>query len=82
MIRLIVPWAPVVCSVAKTRWPVSAAVMGFDPAAVYPSAPFLRSDNHLALADAVGLGPHRLEEIEVVGTAIGDVRYEFRPCWG
>jgi uncharacterized protein (DUF362 family) len=60
---------------------VSAAVMGFDPAAVYPSAPFLRCDNHLALADAMGLGPHRLEEIEVVGTAIEDVRYEFRPCW-
>ena len=27
MMRLIVPWAPVVCSVAKTMWPVSAAVI-------------------------------------------------------
>jgi uncharacterized protein (DUF362 family) len=59
----------------------SAAVMGFDPAAAYPSAPFLRSDNHLALADAMGLGPHRLEEIQVVGAGIKDVRYDFRPCW-
>jgi uncharacterized protein (DUF362 family) len=60
---------------------VSAAVMGFDPTIAYPSAPFLRSDNHLSLADAMGLGPHRLEEIEVVGAAIDDVRYEFMPCW-
>ena len=59
----------------------SAAVMGFDPAAAYPSVPFLRSDNHLALADAMGLGPHRLEEIKVVGAAIEDVRYKFMPCW-
>ncbi len=27
MMRLTVPWAPVVCSVAKTTWPVSAAVI-------------------------------------------------------
>jgi uncharacterized protein (DUF362 family) len=59
---------------------VSAAVMGFDPATAYPSAPFLRSDNHLAWADAMGLGPHRLEEIHVVGAAIEDVRYGFRPA--
>jgi uncharacterized protein (DUF362 family) len=60
---------------------VSAAVMGFDPTIAYPSPPFLRSDNHLSLADATGLGPHRLEEIEVVGAAIDDVRYDFEPCW-
>ncbi|GAB4538802.1 MAG: hypothetical protein Kow0063_26990 [Anaerolineae bacterium] len=59
---------------------VSAAVMGFDPTITYPSVPFLRSDNHLALANALGLGPYRLEEIEVVGAAIDDVRYEFRPA--
>ena len=27
MMRLTVPWAPVVCSVPKTMWPVSAAVI-------------------------------------------------------
>jgi uncharacterized protein (DUF362 family) len=59
----------------------SAAVMGFDPTIAYPSAPFLRSDNYLSLADAMGLGPHRLEEIEAVGAAIDDARYEFMPCW-
>ena len=43
--------------------------------------PFLRCDNHLSLASQMGLGPHRLEEIEVVGARIEDVRYGFRPCW-
>jgi uncharacterized protein (DUF362 family) len=60
---------------------VSAAVMGFDPTITYPSAPFLRSDNHLSLAHTMGLGTHRLEEIQVLGASIDDVRYEFRPCW-
>lgn len=59
---------------------VSAAVMGFDPTAAYPSAPFLRSDNHLSLAQAMGLGTHRLEQIEVVGATIDDVRFEFEPA--
>ena len=59
---------------------VTAAVMGFDPATTYPSAPFVRADNHLSLASGVGLGPHRLDGIEVVGTPIDDVRYEFKPC--
>jgi uncharacterized protein (DUF362 family) len=60
---------------------VAAAVMGFDPAAAYLTPPFLRSDNHLSLAHDRGLGPYRLEEIEVVGDAIQDVRYNFTPCW-
>jgi len=60
---------------------VATAVMGFDPGAAYPSAPFLRSDNHLSLASEMGLGTHQLEQVEVVGAAIEDVRYEFRPCW-
>jgi uncharacterized protein (DUF362 family) len=60
---------------------VAMAVMGFDPTAAYPAAPFLRSDNHLSLAGQTGLGPYRLEEIEVRGAAIEDVRYAFKPCW-
>jgi uncharacterized protein (DUF362 family) len=59
---------------------VSAAVMGFDPSANYPAVPFVRSENHLSLAHAAGLGPQDLDEIQVVGTAIEDVRYEFEPC--
>lgn len=59
---------------------VSAAVMGFDPAANYPRVPFVRSENHLSLASAAGLGPQRLEEIQVVGATIEEVRYPFAPC--
>jgi uncharacterized protein (DUF362 family) len=61
---------------------VAAAVMGFDPTADYPSAPFLRGDNHLNLAYGLGLGTNRLGEIGVVGAAIDDVRQSFNPCWG
>jgi uncharacterized protein (DUF362 family) len=59
---------------------VAATVMGFDATAAYLTSPFLRSDNHLSLAHERGLGPIRLEEIEVVGDSVEDVRYNFRPC--
>jgi uncharacterized protein (DUF362 family) len=61
---------------------VAAAVMGFDPTADYPTAPFLRGDNHLNLAYSLGLGTNRLGEIGVVGAGIDDVRQAFDPCWG
>jgi len=61
---------------------VAAAVMGFDPTAAYPAAPFLRGENHLNLAYGLGLGTNRLGEIGVVGTAIDEVRQSFNPCWG
>jgi uncharacterized protein (DUF362 family) len=60
---------------------VATAAMGFDPTANPPAAPFLRSDNHLNLARELGLGTNRLDEIEVVGLSIADVRREFKPCW-
>jgi len=60
---------------------VAAAVMGFDPTADYPDAPFLRGENHLNLAYGLGLGTNRLEEIGVVGPAIDEVRQSFNPCW-
>jgi uncharacterized protein (DUF362 family) len=60
---------------------VAAAVMGFDPTADYPAAPFLRGDNHLNLAYGLGLGTNHLGEIGVVGATIDDVRQSFNPCW-
>jgi uncharacterized protein (DUF362 family) len=59
---------------------VSAALMNFDPIAAYPSAPFLRSQNHLSMAYQMGLGTHRLEDIEVVGASVEEVRHPFRPA--
>jgi uncharacterized protein (DUF362 family) len=61
---------------------VAAAVMGFNPSADYPAAPFLRAENHLNLAYNMGLGTHRLEEIGVIGTTVDEVRQSFSPCSG
>jgi uncharacterized protein (DUF362 family) len=59
---------------------VAAAVMGFDPTAESRAeTPFLFCENHLRLASQAGLGPYHLDEIEIVGAALEDVRREFRP---
>lgn len=58
---------------------VGTALMGFDPRAEYPAAPFLHGQNHLTLAAQKGLGANRLEEIEVLGASIDDVRFDFAP---
>jgi uncharacterized protein (DUF362 family) len=59
---------------------VATAAMGFDPAAAGGKTPFVRGDNHLALGHEAGLGPHRLEEIAVVGEALTDVHFPFKAC--
>lgn len=58
---------------------VATAVMGFNPATEYPNSPFLHGWNHLNLARTLGLGSNRLEEIQVVGEKIEDIRCNFRP---
>jgi len=60
---------------------VATAAMGYDPTIEPPNPPFLRSDNHLNLAYDLGLGTNRLDEIEVVGPSIDDIKTEFEPCW-
>ena len=60
---------------------VAVAAMGFDPAVDYPDPPFLRADNHLNLACQLGLGSNRLDEIEILGAKLDDVRLKFRPAW-
>lgn len=59
---------------------IATAVMCFDPTIEPPNAPFLRGDNYLNMAYELGLGTNRLEEIEVVGASIDDMRYEFQPA--
>lgn len=59
---------------------VTTALQGFDPTSDYPQAPFLHAANHLNLARASGLGTNRLDEIQIVGPAIADVRRPFRPA--
>ncbi len=58
---------------------VSTAVMGYDPRAPRGTKPFLRGDNCLTLAEAVGLGPADLNRIEVVGLPLKEAVYDFGP---
>jgi uncharacterized protein (DUF362 family) len=59
---------------------VATAVMGFDPTANFPDAPFIRGDNHLNIAYTLGMGSNRLEDIKVLGAAIKDVQTQFTPA--
>jgi hypothetical protein len=54
--------------------------MGHDPTGDYPDSPFVRCVNHLNLAAQAGLGTNRLDEIEVVGAPISQVKTHFNPA--
>jgi uncharacterized protein (DUF362 family) len=56
---------------------VATALMTHDPVGNYPDVPFIRCDNHLNIAAAMGLGSNKLEDIEVVGEEIEKVRVKF-----
>jgi uncharacterized protein (DUF362 family) len=58
---------------------VSMAVMGYNPAGERGTDPFLRGDNTLKLAEAVGIGTADLSRIEVAGVQIKDARFDFGP---
>jgi uncharacterized protein (DUF362 family) len=59
---------------------VGTAVMGFDPTAKPRTPPFPSGLNHIALASERGLGPNRLEEIEVRGLSVEEARFPFTSC--
>ncbi|MCG6925341.1 MAG: DUF362 domain-containing protein [Acidobacteria bacterium] len=58
---------------------VAAAVMGYDPMASQGTPPFDLSDNHLELAERVGLGTRDPSRIEVAGLSIPEARFDFSP---
>ncbi len=65
---------------------VATAIMSFDPTISRPEAPFLYADNYLNLANDLGMGTDRLDDIDIVGARIEDVRHKFEPartasCW-
>jgi uncharacterized protein (DUF362 family) len=63
---------------AKTRLP--RVILDLNRARpVHFNVPFIRCDNYLNIAHELGLGTNRLQEIEVVGASIDDVRCEFEP---
>ncbi len=58
---------------------VGMAVMSYSPQADRGASPFIRGDNTLKLAEAVGIGTADLNRIEVVGLSIKDARVAFGP---
>lgn len=58
---------------------VGMAVMSYDPKADRGSSPFIRGDNTLKLAEAVGIGTTDLNRIEVVGLSIKQAKINFGP---
>jgi uncharacterized protein (DUF362 family) len=56
---------------------VAMTVMGFDPMAVRGTPPFEACDSTLQLAESVGVGTRDLKKIELVGTPIAEVRFDF-----
>jgi hypothetical protein len=60
---------------------VGAAVMGFDPEADFPDAPFLVSENHLRLAARAGLGTLDLAGTEVRGLPLSEARGHRFSLW-
>jgi uncharacterized protein (DUF362 family) len=57
---------------------VAMALMGFDPMADRGTPPFETCDSMLRLAEQLGVGTRDLNQIEVLGTAISNARFNFR----
>ena len=57
---------------------IATAAMGFNPDANYPSEPFFHATNHIKLANQLGLGPNRVDDITVVGESLKDVTIPFK----
>ena len=58
---------------------VCTAVMGYDPRAKRGDTPFLRGDNTMTLAEAVGIGTTELSRIDVAGLSIKQARCDYGP---
>ena len=58
---------------------VCTSVMGYDPAGEFADPPFYRGDNHMKLAEAIGVGSIDLGRIEVRGLSIQQALHVFEP---
>ena len=58
---------------------VGMAIMSYSPQMDRGSSPFVRGDNSLKLAEAVGIGTADLKRIEVVGLPIEQAKINFGP---
>jgi uncharacterized protein (DUF362 family) len=59
---------------------VSTALMSFDPTTETPNISFIRALNHLKMANDLGFGSNKLEEIRVLVAKIDEVKYKFNPA--
>jgi uncharacterized protein (DUF362 family) len=58
---------------------VGMGVMGYDTQAERGASCFIRGDNSLKLAEAVGIGSADLKRIEVAGLSLAEARVDFGP---
>lgn len=58
---------------------VGMGVMSYETKADRGTSPFIRGDNSLKLAEAVGIGSADLSKIEVVGLSISEAKINFGP---
>ncbi|MGI9070634.1 MAG: DUF362 domain-containing protein [Bryobacteraceae bacterium] len=58
---------------------VGMAVLKYSPHVDRGTSPFIRGDNTLKLAEAVGIGTTDLNRIEVVGVSVKDAQVDFGP---
>jgi len=56
---------------------IGMTIMGYDPMADRGTAPFQDCDNTLRLAEDAGIGTRDVKRIEVVGTPVKEVRFDF-----
>jgi uncharacterized protein (DUF362 family) len=77
-LKYIKPGVLIMGTNAVTTDTVGTAVMSYDPRAKRGTKPFETCDNTLLLAEALGVGSADLSRIEVRGTPIAQVRYQFR----
>jgi len=56
---------------------VGMAMMNYDPMADRGAPPFINCDNTLRLAEELGVGTRDLKRIEVIGTPVRDVIFDF-----
>jgi uncharacterized protein (DUF362 family) len=59
---------------------IATVAQGFDPTSPAMTVPFVRGNNHIAIAAAAGLGTHLVNEIDVLGASIEEVKIDFKPC--
>ena len=76
-VRMVKPGILILGTNAVSTDAVATAAMGYDPRAPRGKAPFETCDNHLLLAESLGVGTANLNDIEIRGAALRDVVFPF-----